>query len=295
MGSLTLIKVLGHLKFTANALKLPTASAPSGATGWSDKYHRDRDTDSDGAPVTPTLPPPLAFFLPQKVGYSHHQKTVNEIGQKYQQFHDDMLDAVKFAHDMWKLQAKFQNLQVNAVTALGTPGCLDGPELESFIKNSPQAAAMTGNMAKHRDAVAKGVSQCFKKWQGQVTVPGLPWYPAFAAFPGPMAPPMPNVPMPLITCVSSMMTEIMMPSSMTQAMDDALDQGLKDKDTDKHYHALHDAIATVLSLGFTIWLPSQMVQLVLGQGPIPTFAPPFVPVGPVVGGNNIPTPGHLMA
>ena len=32
-----------------------------------------------------------------------------------------------------------------------------------------------------------------------------------------------------------------------------------------------------------------------GKGPIPTFAPPFVPVGPVVAGDNIGTPGHVIA
>jgi hypothetical protein len=110
-----------------------------------------------------------------------------------------------------------------------------------------------------------------------------------------MAPPMPNVPVPLIMCPSAMMSEIISPSSMTSAMDDALDSGMKDKDPDKQYHALHDAIATVLSLAFLMWLPSQQVMLVLGKGPIPTFAPPFVPVGPVVGGDNIAAPGHLMA
>ena len=57
----------------------------------------------------------------------------------------------------------------------------------------------------------------------------------------------------------------------------------------------HKAIATVLSLAFLMWLPMQQVMLVMGKGPIPTFAPPFVPVGPVVGGDNIAAPGHLMA
>jgi hypothetical protein len=143
--------------------------------------------------------------------------------------------------------------------------------------------------------VAKGVSKAFKNWQDQVMVPGLPWYPAFAAFPGPMAPPMPNLPMPLICCVSPRMSDIILPSTMTKEMDDALDGDLKKKDPEKQYHALHDAIATVLSLAFLMWLPSQQVMLVLGKGPIPTFAPPFVPVGPVVGGDNIPLPGHLMS
>jgi hypothetical protein len=205
-----------------------------------------------------------------------------------------MVDAVGFSHNLWKLQAKFKDLKINALTALGTPGCLDGPELESNIKNAPMVASFSGNMKKHRDAVATGVSKCFKKWQDKVMVPGLPWYPAFIVFPGPMAPPMPNIPVPLIMCPSAMMTQIIMPDDMTKAMDDALDGGLKDKDPDKQFHALHDAIATTLSLAFLMWLPMQMVMLVLGKGPVPSFAPPFVPVGPVVMGENIATPGHLM-
>ncbi len=106
---------------------------------------------------------------------------------------------------------------------------------------------------------------------------------------------MPNVPIPLIACPSAMMTEIFMGDSMKKAMTDALDGGMKDKDPEKHYEALHDAIATAASLGFLIWNAAQMVQILLGKGPIPSFAPPFVPVGPVVGGDNIAAPGHLMA
>ena len=153
-----------------------------------------------------------------------------------------MLDAIGFAHNMWKLQAKFQNLQVMAVSAIGSPGCLDGPELESLIKNAPMCAAFTGNKAKYRDAVAKGVSKCFKDWQGQVMVPGLPWYPAFAAFPGPMAPPMPNIPTPLIACPSAMMTQIVDAEPMKSGDDRTRSTAaLKKDDKDKHYEALFDA------------------------------------------------------
>jgi len=237
---------------------------------------------------------PIPFFQQQKPGYKYHVKTTDKIGKDFQDFHDAMLDAVGYAHSMWKLKAKFKDLKVAAVSAIGSPGCLDGPELESDIKNAPSCSSFSGNMKKHRDAVAKGVSKCFKNWQGQVSVPGLPWYPLFAAFPSASAPPMPNIPVPLIACISSKMTDIIMPDTMTKEMDNALDSGMKDKDPEKQYHALHDSIATVLSLGFLIWLASQMVMLVLGKGPIPSFAPPFVPVGPVVGGDNIAAPGHLM-
>jgi hypothetical protein len=290
MPGISPIKILGNLKFFSSQLTLPAKGAASGSKAWSSKYHDDRDAPDMGASPQ-TIPP---WFMPQRPGFKHHQESCDKVGQDFKDFHDAMCDAVQYSHQMWKLQAKFKDLKVMAVSAIGAPGCLDGPELESNIKNAPMVASFSGNMKKHRDAVATGVSKCFKKWQDKVMVPGLPWYPLFAAFPSPMAPPMPNIPVPLIMCPSAMMTEIIMPSSMTSAMDDALDSGLKDKDPDKQYHALHDAIATTLSLAFMLWMASQMVMLVLGKGPVPSFAPPFVPVGPVVGGDNIATPGHLM-
>jgi hypothetical protein len=49
----------------------------------------------------------------------------------------------------------------------------------------------------------------------------------------------------------------------------------------------------VLAVAFMVWLPMQMVMNVLGNGPVPGYAPPFVPVGPVVGGDNLAIPGSL--
>jgi len=289
MPPLSLMKPLGQPVFLAHGLKLPSQfTAPSGDPA-ADHYKKAWKPEDKIA--VPQLIPP--WFMPAEAGNKYYQDTCDKIGNDFKSFHDAMLDAVAYAHNLWRLQAKFQNLIIAAVSAVGTPGCLDGPELESNIKNAPMVAAFTGNKAKHRDAVAKGVSKCFKDWQDKVTVPGLPWYPLFAAFPGPMAPPTPNIPTPLAACVSPMMTSIITPMQMKSAMDDALDSGLKDKDHDKQYEALHDAIATVLAAAFAIWLPAQQVMNVLGKGPIPTFAPPYVPVGPVVGGDNIATPGHL--
>ena len=286
MPGLTTIKILGNLKFLSHGLKL--------GTDWKKKFSIQDEANAANPgdlQAIPQLIPP--WFMPAEIPNKHHQESCDKVGKDFKDFHDAMIDAVEFAHNMWKLKANFKDLQVMAVCAIGAPGCLDGPELESLIKNAPSCAAMQGNMQKHRDAVAKGVSKCFKDWQDKVMVPGLPWYPAFAAFPSPTAPPMPNVPMPLIACPSAMMTKIIMPSDMAKAMDDALDGGMKDKDKTKQYEALHDAIATVLSLAFLMWLPMQQVMLVMGKGPIPSFAPPFVPVGPVVGGDNIAAPGHL--
>jgi hypothetical protein len=296
MGMMSVIKILGHLKFMSHSLKLPVQKAASGVKeGFKESTYGKRKDYGDNKTVSVSPQIPIPFFQPVQGSETYHLDTCGKIGKNYQDFHDSMLDAIEFAHNQWKLQCKFKDIKVMSVSAIGTPGCLDGPELESLIKNAPACASMTGNMKKHRDAVATGVSKCFKKWQDKVMIPGLPLWPAFAAFPGPMAPPMPCVPVPLIACPSAMMTEIFMGDSMKKAMGDALDGGLKDKDPEKHYEALHDAIATAASIAFLIWNASQMVSLVLGKGPIPTFAPPIVPVGPVVGGDNIAAPGHLMA
>lgn len=290
MPGLNPIKIIGHAKFASHMLKLPPDKDWKQPQGDPAEDHYKRAIPAQDRIAIPKVFPP--YFSPQNM-HKHHQNSCNEIGKLTKDFQDKMIDAIKFGHQMWKLQAGFQNLKVMAITAIGTPGCLKGPSLESFIKMAPSAAAMMGNYATYRDAVAKGVAQCFKKWQDQVTVPGLPWYPAFAAFPGPMAPPMPNVPMPLITCVSSQMTQIITPQPMASAMTDALPSSLKDADSAGLYQALFDAIATTMAAAFAMWLPTQQVMLVMGTGPIPTFAPPFVPVGPVVNGNNLPGM-HLM-
>lgn len=289
MPSLQFIKILGNLKFFSHGLKLPVNwSAPSGDPGG--KQYSDALKPSEKVALPQLIPPWFMPAEPQK----YFQDSADKIGNNFKKFHDDMLDAIQFGHNMWKLQAKFQNLQIQGPAVIGSPGCLDGPELESLIKQAPQCASYTGNMAKYRDAVAKGLSKCFKDWQSQVMVPGLPLFPAFAMFPGPMAPPMPGLPMPLITFPSAMISR-MTPMQIAQEMESALDGGLKNDDKSKQYQALFDALATVISVAFLIWLPSQQVMTVMGQGQIPTFAPPFVPAGPVVAGNNLAIPGHLMA
>ena len=291
MPGLSFIKILGNIRFLSHQLKLPVDfKKPQGDPAGN--HYRDAWRPEDRVAVPQLIPP---WFMPAETPNKAYQDTCDKIGNDFKELHDTMIDAVGFAHNLWKLQAKFQNLQIMAVCAIGTPGCLSGPALESNIKMFPACAAWIGNKAKYRDAVAAGVSKCFKNWQDQVMVPGLPWYPAFAAFPGPMAPPMPNIPMPLITCPSAMMTQIILPDSMKSEMENALDGGLKEKDPDKHYEALFEAIATVLAMAFLLWLPTQQIMLVLGKGQIPTFAPPFVPVGPVVGGDVMSIPGHLMS
>jgi hypothetical protein len=284
------IKILGNLKFFSHGLKLPVGwQAPSGDPGG--KQYSDSLKPTEKIAIPQVIPP---WFMPQEP-QKYFQDSADKIGKEFKSFHDDMIDAISYAHNMWKLQAKFTGLQIMGPALIGKPGCLQGPELESLIKNAPQCMGYTGNKAKWRDAVATGVSKCFKDWQDQVMIPGMPLYPAFAMFPGPMAPPMPNIPLPLAGCPSAMLSRMADPTQMANEMKSAHDGGLKDKDKDKHFEALFDAVATVVSLGFVMWFPAQQVMTVMGKGQIPTFAPPFVPAGPVVMGDNLAIPGHMMA
>jgi len=199
-----------------------------------------------------------------------------------------LLEAVRFAHGLWRLQAHFQNIVINGPVALGPPGCLAGPALDPLIRTAPDVATDQGAAADLRDAVARGVSTCFAIWQSGVQVPGLLWYPQFAAFPGPMAPPMPNIPAPLLACPSATASQFTQPL-LKQAIVAQLPQPMRVPQVDAAVGAMAQSLATY----FSTWIVTQIVMNVLGQGPVPTFAPPAVPVGQVVGGSVIPTPGHL--
>ena len=257
----------------------PDWQQPQGQAG--DQY-RDAFEPSEHMAV----PQPMCYFWAASTN-KLHVDAAKDIGGSMKSFCHDMLGGFKKALDLWRAQAKFQNLRIMAVSAIGSPGCLSGSSIESNIKNFSLPTA-SGNEKKWRDAVAKGLADSFKSWQDGVMIPGLPFYPAFAAFPGPYGPPMPNVPFPLITCPSSGLAK-MTPATLKQAMcsNFSLD------DPDDQFGALAQAIGTAVAAAFLAWLPMQQIMMVMGKGSIPTFAPPWVPVGPVIAGDNIATPGHL--
>jgi hypothetical protein len=264
----------GGLTLTKGTVGATLTRAPSGFT-----------TAKIGGTAPMAVPAALFLAASTSAGDVATQKAMRE---RYTQLFDGLSEAIRFAWDRFRQQACFKNLRITAVTVIGTPGCLDGPELEPLIKSAPATIGWTGSRAVVRDAVAAGFAACWKDWQHKVTVPGLPWYPAFAAFPGPVAPPMPNVPMPLVACVSAglaSMSVLPLKASLSQRLSGKLD----------FHEQFSDALATMLATAFTTWLASQMVTNVLGKGPVPSFAPPYVPVGPVVGGDNLAIPGHLMA
>jgi hypothetical protein len=237
----------------------------------------------------PSSPRPYYFnATPNK----YHGDAAKDVSKWHQEFIHKALNNIKGAIDSWRAKAKLKDLKVMSVCAIGAPGCLDAPD----IKNEPSFSSWQGkedNEKKYIKAVVTGFSKKWMEWAGKVMVPGLPWYPAFAAFPLASAPPMPNIPMPLITCPSAMMASLAVFAQIKDAMVKELDGGVKDKDKDKQHEAIFETIAFPLATNFLLWLVSQQIMNCLGKGPVPPYAPPYVPVGPVVGGDNIAAPGHI--
>ncbi|MEM6973386.1 MAG: hypothetical protein AAF577_11330 [Pseudomonadota bacterium] len=197
-----------------------------------------------------------------------------------------MLSSVKEAVDTFRISAHFAEITIFAAAATGPTGCLQGPGLSALISAAPSASGLSGARLEFREAVAAGVGAAFDKWRSGVMVPGLPWYPAFTAYPGPQAPPTPNVPVPLAVCPSAYAAEITVGSKVAARIKNALPDAIDDSET----RALCDNVGNCVAAAASAWLITQTVSNVLGHGPVPTFAPPAVPTGPVVGGSVLPTP-----
>jgi hypothetical protein len=231
------------------------------------------------------LPKPNIAFMQQMAKIKLRASPAHlRNSQRTEIYIDKVCQAIGFAWDMWRMQAKFKDLRIHGPVALGPPGCLDGPLWEGLIKS--QMLQEKDAERALSDAIASVFSDAWKRYQDSVMVPGLPWYPGFSAWAGPMAPPTPNVPTPLIALVQNM--QLLAPVTLKANIIAKAGKS----------NALADQVADALTYGFyqtfMIWVATQQIVNVLGKGPVPSFAPPYVPVGPVVGGDNIATPGHLM-
>ena len=186
--------------------------------------------------------------------------------------------AIKQAHRAWQSSATLIGVTVTSVTASG--GMIVGPPLTPLI-----IAALPGKNASEQKlvkAVATVVGNTWFLFTTTVRVPGLPWYPTFAAVPSPVAPPTPNVPVPFaaLTQVAGLISVgVMKPQVMAQLA------------PDKSAEKVVDAALRAFEQFILLWRTMTLVTNVLGTGPVPSFAPPFVPMGPVVGGVGNMTPG----
>ena len=116
-------------------------------------------------------------------------------------------------------------------------------------------------------------------------IPGLPFYPAYAAVPSPIAPPVANIPVPF-----AMLTQVPVSISCSIMKMQMIAQ-LGDPQAPFHKE-LFESVCDAFEKSYNLWKLTTMVTKVLPTvAPVPSFAPPYVPVGPVVGGIASMLPG----
>jgi hypothetical protein len=221
--------------------------------------------------------PPL--FLPASMNKYHtdaQKMHIDKIGS----FIDGICSAICSAWGQWQSMATMVGVVINAVTATG--GQIVGPPWTPLILAS--APKTTPMLMKYSTAVAQTIGTAWLTFTSTVKVTGMPWYPAFAALPSPVAPPTPNIPCPFaaLTQVPVSISANVLKMQMIAALGDP---------TAPFHKELFESIADAFEKTYNLWKVSTMVTNVLGTGAVPTFAPPYVPVGPVVGGVGTMTPG----
>jgi hypothetical protein len=272
----SMMKNLAKLQFSSFALKVPTDwQQPQGDPAG--KHYGDAFQPSEKATAPATAAPPL--FQPASMN-KYHTDTQKKLTQQFGDFIDGICTAICSAWGNWQSTASMAGIIVNAVTATG--GQVVGPPLTPLIlaeapKDGPSAI-------KYSTAVASVIGTAWLTYTASIKIPGLPFYPAFAAFPSPVAPPTPNVPVPLIalTQVAVGVSKMALKGQMVGQLGDPMAPFHKE---------LFDCIADAFDKCFQLWQGTTMVTNVLGTGPVPTFAPPYVPVGPVMGGVGTMPPG----
>lgn len=271
----SLMKQLARTKFSGNQIKVPDQWQQPSGDGAAHLGKALKDNEKSTSPGVAV--PPL--FTPQSMN-KYHTDAQKMLTAEFGGFLDKTADAICSAWGQWQMAAALTGVMIAGPTA--SLGQVVGPPLTPLIlKSMPMT---TPAKAKYSKVIANVIGTAWQTYTATIKVPGLPWYPAFAAVPSPVAPPMPNVPVPVIALTQ--VTAALQPAVMKNQMIAQL------ADPQAMYHKeLFDAITDAFDKMFLTWQTTTMVTKVMGTGPVPSFAPPYAPVGPVVGGTANMIPG----
>jgi hypothetical protein len=269
----TMMQTLAKTQFTSFAIKLPVDwKQPQGKAG--DQYAKAfKASEHVGTLTPPTL------FMPASMN-KYHTDTVDEISHKFATFIDGICSAICSAWSQWQATAVLSGVLIAGPVATG--GQVAGiPWQPIILAMGPKA---TPNELKYTQVVASVLGQAWLAYTATIKVPGLPFYPMFAAFPSPAAPPTPNVPFPVaaLTQVTVPISKMLLKQQMIAML---ADPGAP------HHAELFDSIADAFEKCFQQWQLSTMVNNVLGMGAVPSMSLPIPVPGPVVAGVGTMTPG----
>ncbi len=264
---------LAKLSFKGLGIKLPLDwSQPTGEAG--QQYN-----DSFQPGELSTAPDPARIFAPASVN-KYHTDAAKTVGKQLEDYMDGICKAICSAIGNWMSMCAFTGVIINGPTGVVAPGNVQGPPLGPLILAAGPPMATPQEM-KYTNAIANALSTAWQTWHMGLAGT-LMWPPSLACFPGPLHPPVPNIPLP-VAALSSPGESMLSKATLSGMM-----MGQYGGPTDNHAKDLFDSVADAFNKTFTMWKPATMVQNVLcSVAPVPTFAPPVVPVGPVVAGTGM--------
>jgi hypothetical protein len=172
-------------------------------------------------------------------------------------------------------------------------GCNAFSSAGSFRSSYPLAPMMDQELSSSgvpsvlSRPLADAFARAWADWSDSLFLPGLPFYPMFQAWPAPATAVMSNLPMPLSAFPAPGIASLT-PVPLAQRLQAALPTGYSAQTAAQ---PLRD-FATWFSGRFSAWQSGVVVQNVLGWGST-AFAPPYVPVSPVVNGTLRAPPGFI--
>jgi len=236
------------------------------------------------APADLSVPPnPPTCLFREATQHRMHVDAAKKMSDDYEAYIDAMSGAICGGIDQWMKTATIAGVMINGPVGMLAPGNVIGSPLTSLILG--QAPKSSAQELKYSNAIASAIGAAWQTWH--MGLSGALSYPAFAAFPGPVAPPTPSIPMPLIAFASggeALLAGAPLSAQMVATFADP---------AAPHASELFDALANAFATAFQMFKLSTLVQNVLGTGPIPTFAPPIIPMGPVLGGVGTGAPGCI--
>lgn len=209
----------------------------------------------DHEKVTEPGSPPL--FLPATLN-KLHTDTQKMMIATYGKCIDDLCDAICAAWGQWQAAATMTGVAIDGPFASG--GQIVGPPLGPLI-------LAKASKSPFASAVAQALDIAWQTFTASVKAAALPWYPAFALCPTPVAPPTPNVPMPFASLVQNP-ASLMAPATKAQMVAHL-------SDPQAPYHKpLFESIAHAVEQSYNVWKTSTMVTNVIGTGPAPPMGGP---------------------
>ena len=190
-------------------------------------------------------------------------------------------DGTRRGVQVWSVSATFNDGSINASVLLIPPGSLKGPSFSEEIIDEIMALDVPVQIAL---AFAEPVWQGWEFWSETFNGSYDNAYPSFVNFPGPSAPPTPALPLPVVSANAD--REKLTAETLKSRIISRLGKWEKDPEAQK---AVED-FAQWFDKCFTNAVIKARIKNLMGRGPVPSYAPPYILTGPVVDGDIIPSP-----